>query len=1190
MVTENNTQEETQEDIILPVPKVWAGETLATTGLTAGDDEPSFPLVAPVARNTPESDNFLVAGAQGAMSGVGQGSAWWIDTPLNAVIASIEALGVDALDDQNYYNILDRFINPSDYESMGFDPGEKGGFGMYGTGERVGFHSKAGRIGEITGEFAALGGAGGMLAKLVGKIATKGRGALTSAEEAWMYLQESSMRNYKAITKSSKVAANEARLAGATEAEITAARLAGKFNTPTIGQTVKQIGQEQYVAPALNNFKNLMTREITWGGVGGAAYQSGEEFLGEGSGIYTSFFPLAIPVIGGAAKVGVGSVWSWLKNFSPTGKAITWVSEKEGVSNLAKSTSNIINDAAADVGATVNNPGRNARDQEALDATRKMISKEYNDPVNAAAVEDTLKAQERIQEVTGSELKLSPAESSMSPNLAINQERIERNAVGEQATQNVKRKIENISQVSEFGEQIFQGEVNSAAKKMLNNGNSVPSMSQEEIVRQTINLEDIAKRELAGEITTAEANLERRLVVADTSPDMIIDTASGKIEAILKPRKDSVSETESEMIAASDKVKGLIPELETETITIGGRSIRQQLEKQQRTAYTQADTLSVELGLNKKEAIGLVQPMRDAWLSNEAVAPLIGGMSEDSFHPLISKFLNKAMPTNDKGEQIMNFADWTMFRRQVGAAQESASAGGDQANALMLGELKSTLDTAMNFKGDLAANYKTWADWYYPNVVRLFEHNSVQRVINGSRATREGTTIKAEDFDYVMPTEQVALSFLENSNTARVFMERMGDSPEALRIMRGTVFDDVRRAPGVVKNGMLDPNGLERYLSRNVERGQALETIMVPHPVTGENISMGTLLRERNTTYKSLVESQGRNNEKVSEIEGSRLYKLIQDNWVNPSAPTPEIVIEQAMKNPSLMKELMMSVDNPLQKVALRKMIFGKALDAGISPEGIKSSTSYKPQDFGRFLAKNERVLEQALGQNHLDDIVILSDAMERILLTGLPKGGGIERSTLIDVFSSITGVTPQGYSARIINMMEGRVSPRTTAVWLASQAFRSGQTRAMDRAFAEAMVNPEFAKMLSGKIGIQGQTIKPTVNQFNNIRRAFFEAGIIMPDSEGLERQYNIPLNESNLSLPLPYSSGVPNNIPPQLPNNQLITPTPQPQGSSNPAPTGITGTSTPIPQGQPSGIPDAGLFAQAFPNDKLGIETLLG
>jgi hypothetical protein len=296
-----------------------------------------------------------------------------------------------------------------------------------------------------------------------------------------------------------------------------------------------------------------------------------------------------------------------------------------------------------------------------------------------------------------------------------------------------------------------------------------------------------------------------------------------------------------------------------------------------------------------------------------------------------------------------------------------------------------------------------------------------------------------------------------------------------------------------------------------------------------------------------------------------------------------EKVLDSSFKNPKLLFQLSRAArgaEDPNVLKAFKRAV----VDRIIAPADMES-----PEQFGKFMAKNEAVLRNVLGEQHFDDLAVLNEGLRRVLATGLSGGGGVTASNFTDAFERITGITMQGASARYINVMEGRVSPRTTFVWLAGQALRSNQSAALDRAFEKSMFDAEFAKELTEQTTGVGQVSLP---QARRLAEKFLYYGIQDPSANPAPASVEIEIPGGDLPVvPGPMPEAPPMEVAPPATGQQGSLQTPM--FPSNMPMTNMAQAVPPPPQ-QPQAESPQGIegtrYAALFPGDALGAMAASG
>lgn len=646
------------------------------------------------------------------------------------------------------------------------------------------------------------------------------------------------------------------------------------------------------------------------------------------------------------------------------------------------------------------------------------------------------------------------------------------------------------------------------------------------------------------------------------APSAILDEVTGRIEAVKTKTGAAARAGENSLSNVADPITGELPAMRPDEFRASNVSIRQQLVGMRAEAEQQADRMAARLKINAADPLG------DAKTSQTRLREALGVSETDvSYRGLpepVRRFLEFDFQGKGKNGKI-SFQDWKQFRREVGGA--IAAAKGEEKRSLAI--LQKELDDLAFGKAKTADNYRKFAQWYDANVVLPFEDTVIRKVTRLGPGTRVGQ----DKYEYVLPAESVAKEFLKDSKTAEVFMRTFGDDPDYLDHMRNVVLDEARRAS--VRDGRIDPQRLAQFVEKNK---QAFSVLKLQDPATGEPVAMDQFLGSISDTAGALLARQKSLQARQDIVNRYQLTKVLSKVAGVGDNLELEQVIDEAIKNPKLMKQLNNAVsrseDGEALSISLKKEIANRIF----TPKATDN-----PETFGRFLAANERMLRNAFGDQHYEDLAVLNEGMRRTLATGgLSGGSGIERNTLVDIFERATGVTSQGWSARMINMFEGRVSPRTTFVWLASQAAKAQGLRSMDEAFERAMFDKDFARQLTEQTPDIG-TI--TVPQSKRLAEKFFTYGIMDPSDPQMVSttvQFGPTAPAPSTEEPAPAETPAPAPI--TMPPVQTAPPSaPAQEPAPAPAPAPFQMPTVPYRSGSttPGTSPQYGTL---FPNDAIG------
>ena len=451
---------------------------------------------------------------------------------------------------------------------------------------------------------------------------------------------------------------------------------------------------------------------------------------------------------------------------------------------------------------------------------------------------------------------------------------------------------------------------------------------------------------------------------------------------------------------------------------------------------------------------------------------------------------------------------------------------------------------------------------------------------------------------------------------AYINLPRLEWNPREYQLLRDAALDKAR--PHVLgKNGVLDPAKIRAYIERGNNR-EVFRATEVPDPTNPDNlISMEQLFLDNARITEGYLQRQQHLNTRQQHIEGLELNRVLsklakaEDANLEGGVSSAELLIDRAMQNPELMGRIRLTIQEAVPDPAL-SYAGEYALDTQIFRDNLQRSVNnaifnrFNAKEIYRgrtaeltdnpflgararqdFLAENETMLTAAMGEENFSNLVLFNELMKRVYAT-FPRNVGRDIRTTVfeDAFQKYSGVTLQGYSARIINMLEGRIGPRTSAVWLAGRAAAAGQLRRLDDELKRIMADPSLVRLLTQKTANPGEV---SVLQANRIRTALWYAGI--PDlTEPSTVPVEVPYQETDRPtippggrVPAPRPSIMP-NVPPSVtpdgPPTSAITPPAGPPTAAL-APRGRPLQLAGPPAGPPAGPTD---FAALFPYDELG------
>lgn len=532
----------------------------------------------------------------------------------------------------------------------------------------------------------------------------------------------------------------------------------------------------------------------------------------------------------------------------------------------------------------------------------------------------------------------------------------------------------------------------------------------------------------------------------DDAPLFIFDANTGRYNLTVG-RLDAADQTlATKWNIVTDADTGAFPSLGKEGSKPIGGDMRSTVVNAHNAAKENAVKLANKLKINTADPLGSADQLDTAQTAvRNALVPKAGteAVSYEGLPSVVKRFINF------DGKR-MSFQDWKQFRDEVSGELGKYAGLGNKPKVRQLAILADTLDDMAKGYGRTNEKFEDFRVWYDSNVILPFERSGVIKI------TSKGAGSTKDRPEYYLPDEQVAKTFLEDSNTAGQFMLLFADNPQQMRNMRSVVLDDIRTAAYEPSKGTFNPDKIASYLNRNRE---ALNELGLYDEMADSSQLITNMVNRAQT-----LEARRRT------VNSNLLFKTIGRLQ---STDSPEKLLDSALNNPGLMRELRegvtrlgptlaradsgLSADDAAQafRAAVSERLLARAPDAMTNP-----------QKFKEWLVKNERVMDAAFDKSHIDNMYLVADAAERILATGLPSGQGMGAKDIVTRLTESLGTTPAGISNRFIAVQEGRLGPKAAIGYVLSRAVRAKSTARSDALFREMMFDPELAKRLASEGG----------------------------------------------------------------------------------------------------------------------------
>ena len=646
-----------------------------------------------------------------------------------------------------------------------------------------------------------------------------------------------------------------------------------------------------------------------------------------------------------------------------------------------------------------------------------MVKRELDKVMESETAQTNVQRAKEIEDAILGEGALTPAEQTLDEPFLSSQLKMERSGTPDFTRKNLKRKSDNLAKIDEF-------------------------------------INDTLKNDPLSE-----------------GPLYIVDQAKNRVSNVIAKVDNDLDQVTTKLSALSDAETGSFKRFSTTAKKEESENLRQTVIEAHNLAKEQAENYAKKLEINQTD----IMVRMDAF--NEAQEALKGSiltkegqeaLSYEGVNPLIKRFI-------ETPKRTISFQDWKSFRDQVSSEIGKAAALNKKGELRQLAILGETLDDLGKAYGTVNTNFEKFRKYYNENVILPYEDGYVIKLTS----TAPGST---KDFvKYALPGEEVAETFLQNSNSAEQFMRLFSDNGRMLKHMKNVVLDQIRTKAYNAGKAQLDPNKINKYINDNEA---VLDILKIKNDLVDEKKLLTDLLnRNANLTNRKRLLSQ------------KALIKAIA-NAENTDEPLK--ILDNALKNPKLLKELKNSVTKSADGFSQEELL--QSFRATMTERLLNKAPNAleNPLGFKKFLVNNETIMNQAFDKSHVDNMYLVADALERVLKTGFEGGKGLGQDDIITAVTTNLGTSPAGISNRFIAVQEGRLGPRAAILYVVSRAFRATSSARTDALFREMMFDPEIAKMLTAE-GSTNLSIPPQVQR--RLNAFLFQLGVDYNEIDATER-----------------------------------------------------------------------------------------
>jgi hypothetical protein len=558
----------------------------------------------------------------------------------------------------------------------------------------------------------------------------------------------------------------------------------------------------------------------------------------------------------------------------------------------------------------------------------------------------------------------------------------------------------------------------------------------------------------------------------DDAPLYIINQADGTYQATVNGIDAELNGLTDTFNLWANARSGVYPEMGSTNQAGLGRDIRTQIIGAHNQAKEDAKNLATTLKINDNDEILDPTNFRASRINLRRQFQNANGTESLDYEGLPSQVRRYIENKNE----MLSFQEWKSFRDQVSSAIGSASAKGNKTDVRNLAILAEELDSVAAGFGQVNKDFENFRVWYDTNVIQPYERYGTIRI----RSTGAGST--PEGPVYIVPDEQVASSFLENSNTTREFANIFGDNKIMMDRMARVVLDDVRQKTYNARTGVFDPDKLNTYINQNTEKLRVLDIDGVP---------LDQQLRDTQKLINASVQRQAELQGRRDAIDSNQLVRLLAKDGENP-----EKVLTNAINNPSVMGELKNTLTAGLSGAALanRERTLRRAVWSVMTRN--QPDIADNPETFLQFLDRNHRSLIPAFGEEHLNNLQLVGEMVRRLKSTS--PGGKLERGMEITPASffgeggqleALTGTSVRGLSTLARATAEGRISALSAISYVLSRAYGKSTNLRNDAIIREMIFDPDLTStLLNRKVNDLGDLDPATMRTIN---RWLFNNGI---------------------------------------------------------------------------------------------------
>lgn len=450
-----------------------------------------------------------------------------------------------------------------------------------------------------------------------------------------------------------------------------------------------------------------------------------------------------------------------------------------------------------------------------------------------------------------------------------------------------------------------------------------------------------------------------------------------------------------------------------------GRKLRERLQDERANRYEEMQITAREMGLDDETP---------RYQFGQARNRLVRELEADQAFDLPSDQPGELLGAIRNAPDQVSVRDLRRLRSQVleqiNQARRSPQRSGQVPRLQRVREqLDGLIGDTLRREGDdeLADSFDQFTDLYRRDYAEVYEQGVASRLLDrdANRAFRvRDEEVAAELFK--AGDEQAATNF------RRIF----GDSSDAQELVRRAAMDDLY-GNAVGSDGELSPQKLATWFRRN-------RNVLQDFPAIARDVS----------SMESAVQQIGARRAALRQrrqaVENNLLARELRS--VEGGAQNPEVLVRNAIQNPTRMRRLIRSVQSRPARAALARSVWEQVLD---SPNP------------GEMLRRHKKNIVAAMGEQAYRNAETIVEASRKTNLVRQPQGVELD-PTPAHAFESALGTSFNSISSRFFVARSGLVSHRYVLMDLFGRAAKQNAGAMARKNLVDALYDKELTESIA--------------------------------------------------------------------------------------------------------------------------------